>query len=130
MEDRWHAEYPLDDELDPLRSLAASSEPDAVFTLYAIRTRSDNTSVGGIGFFGPPDHDGSVEIGYGLVEAARGKGLATEALIGAVRQALVSGARRVRADTDLHNLASQHVLEKAGFKEISRSEKSIFYTYP
>ena len=74
-EDRWHAEYPLEDELDPLRSLAASSEPDTVFTLYAIRTRPDSTAVGGIGFFGPPDENGAVELGFGLVEAVRGQGL-------------------------------------------------------
>ena len=129
-EDRWHAEYPLEDELDPLRSLAASSEPDEVFTLYAIRTRPDNTAVGGIGFFGPPDDNGEVELGFGLVEAVRGQGYATEALIGAVRHALAGGARHVKADTDLQNFGSQNVLAKAGFREISRSDKLIYFRFP
>ena len=129
-EDRWHAEYPLEDELDPLRSLAASSEPDPVFTLYAIRTRPDNTAVGGIGFFGPPDDNGAVELGFGLVEAVRGQGYATEALIGAVRHALAGGARHVKADTDVQNFGSQNVLAKAGFREISRSDKLIYFRFP
>jgi RimJ/RimL family protein N-acetyltransferase len=128
--DRWHAEYPFADELDPLRSLAGATAPDPFFTLYAIRARPENTSVGGIGFFGPPGNDGSVELGYGLVEAARGRGFATEALLALVSQALVRGARQVKADTELQNRASQRVLEKAGFREVSRSANSIFYTYP
>ena len=32
-DDRWHANYPLEDGLDPLRALAASREPEAIFTI-------------------------------------------------------------------------------------------------
>lgn len=128
--DRWHAEYPLEDELNLLGSLAASSDPDPIFTLYAIRTRPDNTAVGGIGFFGPPDHNGEVELGFDLVEAVRGRGYATEALIGAVLHALASGARHVKADTDVQNIGSQNVLARAGFRETSRSDKLIYFRFP
>lgn len=32
-DDRWHPDYPFEDELDPLRSLAGATAPDPVFTL-------------------------------------------------------------------------------------------------
>ena len=98
-----------------------------MFTLYQVREASSGLAVGGIGFFGPPDADGAVELGYGLVAAARGRGYATEALIGALGIAAAHGARLVRADTDLPNTASQGVLTKAGFAEVRRSEQLVFY---
>lgn len=63
--------------------------------------------VGGIGFFGPPAEDGSVELGDGLVEAVRGRGFATETLTALTRRAL----------------------SKAGFSEVSRSGGLIFYAF-
>ena len=57
-------------------------------------------------------------------------GYATEALIGAVRHTLAGGARHVKADTDLQNFDSQNVLAKAGFREISRSDKLIYFRFP
>jgi RimJ/RimL family protein N-acetyltransferase len=65
--DRWHPEYPLEDELHPLCDLAAtnSSEVDPAFTLYMVRRREDGLAIGGIGFFGAPDATGQVELGYG-----------------------------------------------------------------
>ncbi|HEV7622854.1 MAG TPA: GNAT family N-acetyltransferase [Amnibacterium sp.] len=126
-EDRWHPEYPFADELAPLRSLAGTDAPDAVFTLYQVRERIAGLAVGGIGFFGPPDEHGAVEIGYGLVAAARGRGLATEAVQAAVRLAREHGAAVLRADTTLTNRASQRVLEKAGLTEVRRSHELLFF---
>ena len=127
--EHWHPEYPFADELDPLRSLAAadSNRVDPVFTMYVIRRRADQLAIGGLGFFGPPDEDGTVEVGYGLVPAARGDGLATEALSAASVTAFASGARAIVADTTLDNVASQRVLEKAGFTETHRDERSVWY---
>lgn len=125
-DDRWHADYPLEDEREPLQALAGASAPDPFFTLYVIRTSDDGVAIGGIGFFGTPDEGGSVELGYGLVEAVRGRGFATEALTALTQHALSNGARRIRADTAFDNLASQHVLAKAGFSEVSRSGGLIF----
>lgn len=125
--DAWHPEYPLADELVPLRSLASSAHPDPIFTLYLIRLRSDGLAIGGLGFFGPPDENGRIEFGYGLVAAARGRGLATEAVMAALDFAATAGARSAAADTDLDNLASQRVLLKAGMTEVNRSETQVFY---
>lgn len=114
------------DELVPLRSLASSAHPDPIFTLYLIRLRSDGLAIGGLGFFGPPDENGRIEFGYGLVAAARGRGLATEAVLAALDFAATAGARSAAAVTDL-DLASQRVLLKAGMTEVNRSETQVFY---
>ena len=121
-DDRWHPEYPLADELDVLRPLANDPAPDPVFGLMMIRDARDGLAVGGIGFFGPPDADGAVEVGYGLVPAARGRGLASAALTEAIAIAATHGVREVRADTDPANLPSSRVLERAGFRELAESD--------
>jgi nodulation protein A len=125
--DVWHAEYPPEDELDPLRTLAESNDVDPIFGLYMIRAMDAGEAIGGIGFFGPPKGDAVVELGFGLVESARGQGLATEALTAMVGIAFANGARRILADTLVENSASQRVLEKAGFQQVDRSEELLFY---
>jgi RimJ/RimL family protein N-acetyltransferase len=123
----WHPEYPWIDELDPLRMLARLDAPDPVFTMYQVRTRDDGLAVGGIGLFGRPDAEGRVELGYGLVPSARGRGLATEALRAVVRLAAEHGARTLAADTEPANAASQHVLLAAGFAEVRRDAELVLF---
>ena len=115
--DRWHPEYPLADELDVLRPLSEDRDPDPVFGLMMILDAA-GLAVGGIGFFGPPDADGGVEIGYGLVPAARGQGLATAAVDEVASIAASHGVKVLRASTDPANLPSSRVLERAGFREL------------
>jgi len=103
--EEWHPEYPFVDELVPLRGLAAQIAPHPVFTLYQLRLRESGLAIGGIGFFGPPDAHGSVEVGYGLVAAERGHGYATEALLCMLDIAVNNGAQEVIADTDLDKVA-------------------------
>ncbi|SKC35897.1 GNAT family N-acetyltransferase [Plantibacter cousiniae (nom. nud.)] len=124
--DAWHPEYPFADELGPLRGLAESTDGDPIFGLYVIRD-ADGTAVGGLGFFGPPDSDGRVEFGYGLVPAARGAGLATEAVAGALSFVAAHGAERAAAETDVTNLASQRVLLKAGLAETGRTATTVSF---
>ena len=82
--------------------------------------------LGSIGFFGPPQpaSDGTpeVEIGYGLVEDARGRGYATEAVTAMVAAAETAGAR-VRASVLPDNEASIRVLAKCGFTELRGSSE-------
>ncbi|REJ06181.1 N-acetyltransferase [Microbacterium bovistercoris] len=124
--DDWHPDYPFEGELVPLRMLAAQDDADPVFTLYAIRDDS-GVAVGGFGFFGPPDGSGTVEFGYGLIESARGRGLATDAVAEGLRIAASHGASRAIADTDLDNHASIRVLEKSGLTETHRTEDKVFF---
>ena len=75
----------------------------------------DGAHVGELSFKGL-GADGSTEIGYGISEAYRGCGYASEAVDAAVHWALRQpGAARVEAETEAGNAASRRVLEKCGF---------------
>ncbi|WP_251075686.1 GNAT family N-acetyltransferase [Streptomyces sp. ISL-12] len=87
--------------------------------MYALVRRTDGLAVGAMGFHGAPDEDGRVEVGYDLVEAARGHGYATEALRALSGWALARpGVSRVFARTEPDNHDSQAVLERAGFTRV------------
>lgn len=76
----------------------------------------DGTVIGGAGFKGAPDNNGDVEIGYGIDEAYRCHGYATEAVGAMTKWALTQpGVRRVLAQTEPGNTISQRVLQKCGF---------------
>jgi GNAT superfamily N-acetyltransferase len=82
-----------------------------------------------IGFFGPPEQNGTVMVGYGLVEQARGFGYATEALGALVAYAASRPeVSRIAADSDLDNIASHRVLEKCGFSRTGQTDTSALYT--
>jgi RimJ/RimL family protein N-acetyltransferase len=106
----WFAEsYPRKDDLDAIRMSDGSA-----WSARHVICRADGLAVGSIGFFGPPSADGQVEVGYGLVEAARGQGLATDALTVIVAAAEAAGARII-AHTSADNVPSQRVLARCGF---------------
>jgi RimJ/RimL family protein N-acetyltransferase len=86
------------------------------FFAYVIVRRSDGLAVGDAGFHGPPE-DGEVEIGYGLVPAARGAGLASEATELLVEWARTQpGVERVCARVDPSNDPSRRLLVRLGFE--------------
>jgi RimJ/RimL family protein N-acetyltransferase len=58
----------------------------------------------------------SVEVGYWLFVSARGRGVATRTVQAAVEHAFANGIYRVEAHVRLGNLASERVLERAGFR--------------
>ncbi|GAA1048537.1 GNAT family N-acetyltransferase [Arthrobacter russicus] len=126
-QDRWAADYPWPDELDAMRMFLAQPSPEpAAFGVYAIRD-SSGLAVGGIGFYGPPDDDGAVTIGYNVVPSARGAGRASAAVAQLLEIAAAHGARRVQAVTDLDNTASQTVLLKNGFRELRRDDVQAYF---
>lgn len=93
---------------------------------YLIRARSDNRLLGstGLGF----QESGDVMTGYVLAKDAWGQGYATEAL-----QAMIALSRQLRiarvsalCHADHH--ASQHVLEKCGFRRVTGTVPST--TFP
>lgn len=83
---------------------------------YAVwSVEADGTAVGDLSFKGL-GADGTVEIGYGVYPDFRGKGYAAEAVEAATGWALAQpGVKRVYAETEPGNTASQRVLEKCGF---------------
>jgi len=68
-----------------------------------------------------------LEIGYFLVPSERGKGYGSEALKIMVDYLFLSkDIRRIQAQTDPRNIASQKVLEKVGFKKEGTLRKNFF----
>lgn len=122
----WHEQFPREDDRDGVQGWL--SGPDPVFGNFVIVERSSGLAVGTIGFFGPPDETGTVMVGYGLVEPARGHGYATEALRALVGYAAQQpGAKRIVADTATDNTPSQRVLEKAGFAKTHETGDACWY---
>lgn len=86
----------------------------AWYAIWIIDSK-DGSRVGDLCFKGV-NGDGSVEIGYGIIETQQGCGYATEAVNAAVTWALLHpGVTRVEAETEPDNQASQRVLAKCGF---------------
>jgi RimJ/RimL family protein N-acetyltransferase len=86
-------------------------------TWYAVRIDKGYPIVcGGVGFKGPPDEQGMVEIGYSVLPEFRRQGLATEMVTGIVRWAKEQPeAKQIQAETNIGNEASIRVLEKNSF---------------
>jgi len=114
-QDRWHPQYPRRDDVDAATMVRAGDTWGPRHVVLGM------LAVGSIGCYGPPV-DGETEVGYGLVEAARGSGVATEAL-----RALTAETDRVdvrlRASVEPGNRASVRVLAKCGFTELRGSNE-------
>jgi len=68
-----------------------------------------------------------LEVGYALIPDERGKGYGTEALETIVDYLFLSkDLMRIQVQTDLRNVASQKIIEKAGFKKEGTLRKSLF----
>ena len=126
----WHPDYPRRDDLDGISMIPGASSAATAGELswsprHVVRA-FDGLVVGSIGFFGPPSPaaDGvpEAEIGYGLVEDARGRGVATEAVSGLLVHTDRIGVR-VRASVEPTNTASVRVLAKCGFTELRGSDE-------
>lgn len=121
----WAHDYPTDGDVVistvVLRAIEAGAayQPPSVVTPWTgpwqicVRGEAGETVIGAIGFKGGPV-DGSVEIGYGIAESARGHGYVTDAVMALLQ--LVSGHDvTVVAETEPGNAASERVLQRCGF---------------
>lgn len=96
----------------------------AEFGLFVLVRREDGLAVGGIGFHGAPDEEGRAEVGYDLVEGARGRGYASEALAALSGWALDRDDVRVLcAAVEEANTASQKVAARAGYARAAVEEE-------
>lgn len=86
-------------------------------TWYAVRIDNDYPILcGSIGFKGPPDKQGMVEIGYSVLPEFQGQGIATEMVAAIVQWAKQQPqVKRIEAETNTDNEASVRVLEKNNF---------------
>ncbi len=112
----WAEGFPMAPVLDIARTIAGANEPLGPFLAYVIVRESDGSAIGDAGFHGPPKPDGELEIGYALVPAARGLGLASEAVRLLIAWAQSQpGVRVMTARVGHGNVPSERLLKRLGF---------------
>ena len=122
---QWHTEPQLRVLNGVLQALGADPE-SAVWRFYFILHTADRAVIGDAGFKGPPDHEGSIEIAYGVVPAYRRQGYTFEAV-----QALVSWAfshpevKQIIATCDDDNAGSIRILEKLSMRRVGVNGRSL-----
>jgi len=122
--DRWARGYPFEGDVAAVTAFLRGGAPQP-FGVYQIR--AGGLAIGGIGFHAPPDEDDSVEVGYGLIPSARGRGYAREALCELLSIARSHGIVRVRGTTTRDNVASQHVMVAAGMLLVAEDDALKHY---
>ena len=92
--------------------------------------RESGSVVGDIGFVGPPDESGSVEVGYSVIPDRRRRGYATEAARAIVEWALSQpGVEMIVAGCDSDNAPSIRTLERLGFRRTDEANGQIRWRY-
>jgi [ribosomal protein S5]-alanine N-acetyltransferase len=120
------AEWPLADLLDVLPLQAAASPETERFGIWLMIERDSVTIVGDIGFIGPPDASGSVELGFSVLPNRRHCEYATEAARAIVDWALSQpGVEVVVASCESDNTPSIRTLESAGFRRTGEAGGQI-----
>ncbi|CAM6622442.1 Protein N-acetyltransferase, RimJ/RimL family [Leclercia adecarboxylata] len=93
--------------------------------IFVIRTHDDDTPLGDIGLQISAQHSDEADIGYTVIPAAQGRGIASEALRAVCEYAFIqAGVKAVNAYVLADNGGSVRVLEKAGFVRTQILEKA------
>ena len=83
-------------------------------------------AVGRAGFHGPPEADGSVEVGYAVLPEHRRRGYGTAALASLLeRAAREPGVRTVRASVSPGNTASEALVARFGFVRVGEQVDEV-----
>jgi [ribosomal protein S5]-alanine N-acetyltransferase len=100
-----------------LAQLGAAPELQPWLLRLMVPRSGPRRAVGHIGFHGPPDAGGRVEVGYTVLPAHRRQGLATEACLALFAWAVDEhGITRFRASVSPANEPSLAVVSKLGFR--------------
>ena len=128
---RLHAEWPHPELVGLLHRQAAASADTERFGVWVMIERNNSGNViGDIGFHGPPDDAGAIEIGYSVVPDRRRDGYATEAANALIAWALSQhGVRVIVAGCDPNNIASIHTLERIGFRRSGEANGELRWRY-
>ena len=118
----WHRDYPSRADQDAAAMVRqVGADDDACWGMRHLVRAGDGTTVGSIGFFGPPapadDDVPEVEVRFGLVPDARGHGAATEAVAALLAQTDRIGVR-VRAGVSPTDARALKVLARCGFTQL------------
>lgn len=102
--------------------LDPASEP---WLLRAVVLRESGEAIGHVGFHGPPDEHGTVEIGYRVLPAFRRRGYAREAAEAMWAAAAAAGVRTLRASVSPDNVPSLALVRAAGFVQVGEQEDEV-----
>jgi RimJ/RimL family protein N-acetyltransferase len=94
-----------------------ASQPWLGRAIVAARPDGHPEVIGTIGFHGPPDETGRVEIGYRVEAAFRRQGVATECVTALLAWAGSQGIRRFRASVAPDNAGSLAIIRGLGFHQ-------------
>jgi [ribosomal protein S5]-alanine N-acetyltransferase len=120
------AEWPDTNLFGVLRRHAEKSVDAECFGVWVIIERCSRNVVGDIGFRGPPDDAGTIEVGYSVIPSRRGRGYAAEAASALVEWAQSQpGVHVIVAGCDPDNLPSIYTLERVGFRRTSEARGEI-----
>jgi RimJ/RimL family protein N-acetyltransferase len=104
-----------------IEALAQGKSP-IWFSTFAFMQAQPARVVGTGGFKGTPA-DSRVEIGFGVAETVRGRGIATSAVRQLLKVAFADPeVSEVLAETAVGNFASRRVVEKIGFRHVGQRE--------
>jgi len=110
-----------------LRFLEGGSDRAGWMSWYYVR-KADRVMIGQGGYAGLP-RDGSVEVGYSVLEAHQKQGYATEATRALIDRAFSIGVHTVTAQTMPDLLPSIRVLERLGFRYVGAGSEEGAITY-
>lgn len=107
--------------------LSSKPIPDG-FEAWLFVDKSDNSIVGDGGFKGPPDENGVIDIGYGIIESRRRQGFAYEAVTALIKWGFShNNVKAITADCLKNNTASINLLKKLGMVEIRQEDELIYF---
>jgi ribosomal-protein-alanine N-acetyltransferase len=95
--------------------------------VWLVSLRDDGMIIGDLGFKGPPDVNGEVEIAYSMSIPFRRKGYMKEAVSAAMNWAFTNGARMITAECSESNHHSKKILESVGMKMNTRKGKMTYW---
>jgi ribosomal-protein-alanine N-acetyltransferase len=122
------ADWPLPDLFDVLPIQASTPPSGEPFGVWVVIERASATVVGDIGFFGPPDAKGVLEVGYSIVPDRRRRGYASEAAAALVTWALDQpGVQTIVAACDADNAASILTLDRVGFRRTGEADGRVLW---
>ncbi|AKU92481.1 GNAT family N-acetyltransferase [Vulgatibacter incomptus] len=118
--------WPSPDLREVLLGHAEAIEADPALWCWGLWLVLDGRArnlVGDVGFKGPPDSTGTVEVGYGIVPPFRRRGLAVEAVRALIEWSDIQpGVEMIAARCFASNAGSIGVLEHLGFRRCGGDE--------
>ena len=99
---------------------------ELLWRIRLIVLRSNRTVIGSINLKGMPDKEGTVEIGWGISEDYRGRGIATKATEAVMQWAFSQpDVKRVIATIPGNNIGSERVAQRLGMRQSGEMRRGL-----